>query len=270
MNYFDDITFLRVSRINSRSNSIPCKVIDYWGMGLMLGNGFVKLISGNEDFRLKMPFLYLIHPGCCSSWESMDGTERENRWFIIQGPRAERMVTALQPYCTSSTSIIHLNGYQDLIRIHQRMLKLHQYGVPSKAYRLAVCTEEFIGTVYDLLSDTRQKSPVFLLVAELVKEIGNAPGATYDFMELARRKRISYDHFRRRFQEYTGLPVHEFLLQKRLEFGLMLLRESEDSIKEISERCGFPRQAEFTRFIRQRTGMTPTNLRLRPDVDSIR
>ena len=149
------------------------------------------------------------------------------------------------------------------------MLRLYRYGVPSKSYRLAVCVEEFMGAFYDALKDTRRDTPVARLIMETVSAIGSDPGASYDFADLARRNNISHDHFRRCFQEYAGKPIHEFLLQKRQELGVSLLRESGESIKEISFRCGFARQADFARFIKLRTGMTPSELRQCPVLDSI-
>ena len=268
MNYFDDIDIISVDRVISRNDGQPGPAHNYWGIGLMLGDGYVRLIRRDQETKqFKMPFLYLIQPNPegGGAWNAVDGAERDNRWFIAQGPRAERLITALGEQAeTDQRNRIHLKSYQELIRLHDKMLHLFRRKIPSRSYQLAICLEEFAGAVYDALAVSKQSSPVFQWIAQTAEIISAEPGAMYDFSELARKQHISIDHFRRCFQEYAGKPVYEFLLEKRLDLAKNLLRNSTDSIKEISERCGFPRQAEFARFIRHRTGVTPSELRKQP------
>ena len=272
MNYFDDVGFLSVDHVVSRSNGKPSTPHVFWGIGIMLGDGYVKISGRSHETKLlKMPFLYLIRPNPEGGgfWGSVDGTPRDNRWFTARGPRMERLVDALSEKGETEPPIqIHLKSYQELIHLHDKMLHLFQHNIPSKAYHLAVCLEEFAGAVYDALADTRQNSPVFDYVAKIAEMISSDPGAEYDFPLLAQDYRISYDHFRRCFLEYAGKPLYEFLLEKRLTLADSLLRESRCSIKEISERCGFSRQAEFARFVKKRTGLTPSELRKKPSLDS--
>ena len=268
INYFDDLEVQSVSRVKSCVNGSTHCVHDFYGMGLILGTGSVKRIEAGQEYHLAMPLLYLIYPGINGSWGVLDGSERENRWFILRGARAERIVNAMKTNCVSACPTIKLFDCRDLVEIHQKMLRLFHYGVPSTAYRLAVCVEEFVGTFYDTLLETKRDTPVARLILETIKEIGDNPGASYAFADVARRNNISYDHFRRCFQKYTGKPIHEFLLQKRLDLAVSLLQESGESIKEISFRCGFAQQTDFARFIKLRTGMTPSELRQRPALDS--
>ncbi len=271
IDYFDDVVFRQVSRVVSRRDGAPSLRHEFWGLGIMLGNGFVKTSSvSGEQKILKMPFLYLIQPSQGGSfWGAVNGEERDNRWFIMQGSRAERIVKSMEKVLDrKSGKFIYLKSYQELIAIHQKMLHIFLRGIPSQHYQLAVCLEEFVGAICSAMTVTRQNSPVFDYVAKIAEIISADPGVAYDFPQLARDHRISFDHFRRCFHEYAGKPVYEFLLEKRLVLADSLLRESCCSIKEIAERCGFPRQAEFARFVKQRTGLTPSELRQKPDLDS--
>lgn len=267
MNYFDDLICKQVGGVISRVDGAFCTVADIWCVGLMLGDGFIRRrFPGGEDI-LRMPFLYLGRPQGSGAWGVVGNAQRENRWFILQGERAGRVVAALEEYQDETDRVIRLSNYRELIAIHQKALKLYQNLIPSKSYQLALCVEEFIGTVYDLLQVARLDSPSFHFAAKMAEMICNAPEGSYDFAYLAARHGISYQHFRRCFQEYTGLPVHEFLLEKRLSLAKRLLQEASLNVKECSDRCGFPRQAEFARFIKQRTGFTPSELRRQPQFD---
>ena len=265
MNYFDDIDFIHVAeKSTARNSGNDFTVSDgRWGIGMLLGTGYVrKKIHGSPSpILLKMPFLYLVHPGDYSNWYSVDGAVRDNRWFIARGARAERMVRAMDVFLKNGSPAIYLDNFQELIRIHKRLMHLFQCNVPARQYLLGVCAEEFIGAIYHQISARNRKSPVFQFIAEVVEEISLNPGLRRDFRRMAAESHVSYDYFRSCFQKYTGLSMRDFILQKRLEQAVELLNNSNQSIKEITYLCGFPRQAEFARFIKKKTGLTPSLLR---------
>lgn len=272
MNYFDDIEFISVNRVISRKDNPPGEGNLFWGIGFMLGEGCVKTIASDGKINVyQMPFLYLLspNPDKSTSWGCVDGVQRDNRWILMQGPRAERIVTALRKHPQkNSNNHFQLNSYHELIQLHEEMRLLFLRNIPSKAYRLAVCLENFVGVIYDSFALSSQKSRVFQYVAKIAEMISSNPAEEYDFLSLTRKNHISIDHFRHCFLEYAGKPLYEFQLEKRLLLARDLLQNSSESIKEISERCGFPRQSEFARFIKQRTGITPSEFRKYSSMDS--
>lgn len=262
MNYFDDISFIHVAKRITSADSLD-HLVNSWGIGLMLGNGLVKKIVSDSlpPISLKMPFLYLIRPGDHSGWQSVNGATRENRWFVAAGPRAERMVTALSELLTPGNPSIRLERYTELIMIHQQMLELFQKNIPSRAYQMAMCAEKFAGTIYNLQELKEKKFPVYSLIGEIAEQICLHPEQTVDFKKTARKNHLSYDYFRRCFQKYTGQVMRNFQLQKRLDMALDLLHNSNMSIKEISDLFEFSCQNDFARFIRRKTGFTPSEIR---------
>lgn len=79
--------------------------------------------------------------------------------------------------------------------------------------------------------------------------------------ELAERSHLSESHFRRKFQEATGLPPHRYLLKLRLEQAQELLSKSLMSISEIAIRCGFDSQSHLTSSFTSSVGITPARYR---------
>jgi AraC-like DNA-binding protein len=106
---------------------------------------------------------------------------------------------------------------------------------------------------------TRQ--PIIQVISDLIKEMTENPGRSYDFKKIAAQHKISYYHFRRCFIQYTQIPIHEFLLQKRFALAIHLLKNGQDSVKEIADRCGFRTSSDFSRFVKERSGTTPSELR---------
>ena len=268
MNYFDDIEFVHVAKKICYQDSInQLNPNNWWGIGMMLGSGFVRKIVSDTlpPIILKMPFLYLVRPGDHSGWlHGVKGSPRENRWFIASGPRAERMVTALSELLNGNSPAIYLERYTELIVIHKRMQDLFEHNMPSQSYQMAMCAEEFVGTIYNLHNLKERKFPVYQVIGKITEQICCHPEQSFDFKEIAGENHLSYDYFRRCFQKYTGQTMRDFLLQKRLDHAMKLLHGSDMSIKEITDFCGFPRQAEFARFIKKKTGFTPSEIRRQP------
>ena len=78
--------------------------------------------------------------------------------------------------------------------------------------------------------------------------------------DLARACNLSPSYFARRFKSATGVPPHQYLIQKRVERAKRLLRGSLPII-EVALECGFSHQEHLTNVFRRATGQTPAVFR---------
>lgn len=60
---------------------------------------------------------------------------------------------------------------------------------------------------------------------------------------------------------HLGMTVYQMIQDRLFQEALKLLRESKNPIKEITFELGFSDQAYFARFIRRRTGLSPSEVR---------
>jgi AraC-like DNA-binding protein len=79
--------------------------------------------------------------------------------------------------------------------------------------------------------------------------------------EVARHAGISPSHFSRMLKERTGRSFTELLRQCRVDLACNLLRNSEQSLAEITDHCGFCDQSYFTRVFQDVKGVTPKQFR---------
>lgn len=232
-----------------------------WAIGLMQGEGFCGRNMDGHIHYIKMPFLYIVHPSDTGAWFCVDGVARDNRWFHLKGARAERIVEALYKHCSADYPFIPLKNCSSLTFAHEKLLELYQTFLPSKKHLLVLAAENFIGAFYESLLSGKEETPIMRKMALLAQKIAEEPQKEYNALLLAREYYISKDHFCRCFRQYAGTSLHQFVLQKKLEMCLELLTNSFLSMKEISGLAGFPRQAEFARFIKNKTGKSPSSFR---------
>ena len=78
---------------------------------------------------------------------------------------------------------------------------------------------------------------------------------------LARVSRISAAHFARSFRLAFGVPPHRYLLTRRIERAVALLRETDLSITDIAFQTGWKSLGTFGRIFRDVTGTNPGAIR---------
>lgn len=64
-------------------------------------------------------------------------------------------------------------------------------------------------------------------------------------------------YLNKRFTAAMGMPLHQYLIKRRIHAAKLLLTQSNESMETISERVGFSSHAHFTKMFREVTGMTP-------------
>jgi len=65
-------------------------------------------------------------------------------------------------------------------------------------------------------------------------------------------------HFSRLFKRFVGYPLHQYVIEKRVEVACRLMHEGQLSLKAIATQVGFADQSHFTRHFRRLRGLTPT------------
>lgn len=81
--------------------------------------------------------------------------------------------------------------------------------------------------------------------------------------EIGNRFKLAENSLVRDFKNDTGVPPQKYYMQIRLEYACKLLIETELSLEEISEECGFWDRNHFTRFFRKQWLCPPAEFRRR-------
>ncbi|WP_082585489.1 helix-turn-helix transcriptional regulator [Hydrogenophaga sp. Root209] len=102
------------------------------------------------------------------------------------------------------------------------------------------------------------------LLRRLLRAKDRMDGASHEewpIHRLAQVSAVSQAHFSRSFKDAFGIPPHRYLLTRRIERAVALLRDTDLPITEIAFQTGWKSLGTFGRIFRDITGEAPGNLR---------
>ena len=111
------------------------------------------------------------------------------------------------------------------------------------------CTAVDFGNAYDDI------------VSDVKRQFENAYHEQYTLDMLAKQYNISVSSLSHRFQAATGVSVMEYLQYCRMANAKQMLAETDCSIGEIVEKCGFSDNSNFSRTFKKLNGCSPTVFR---------
>jgi AraC-like DNA-binding protein len=102
------------------------------------------------------------------------------------------------------------------------------------------------------------------LLRRLLRAKDRMDGASHEdwpVRRLARVSGVSEAHFARSFKQAFGVPPHRYLLTRRIERAVALLRDTDLPITEIAFHAGWESLGTFGRTVRDVTGESPGAIR---------
>jgi AraC family transcriptional regulator len=80
-------------------------------------------------------------------------------------------------------------------------------------------------------------------------------------IEIASIAGLSVSHCKAAFRDSVGAPVHQYVVQRRVERAKVLLSEGTLTISEIALETGFSHQSHLAYHVRRLLGVSPTDIR---------
>ncbi len=79
--------------------------------------------------------------------------------------------------------------------------------------------------------------------------------------DIAQAAGVSVSHLKTIFRDATAVPVHQYVIQRRVERAKQLLSEGTLSIREVAQETGFAHQSHLAIHVRRILGCSPKTLR---------
>ncbi len=78
---------------------------------------------------------------------------------------------------------------------------------------------------------------------------------------IAKLAGLSPSHLKDTFRRSLGVPVHQYVIQRRVDRAVRLLRQSTIPISQIASETGFSHESHLAAHIRRTTGTSPSDVR---------
>jgi len=79
--------------------------------------------------------------------------------------------------------------------------------------------------------------------------------------ELAKIAAVSPSHFKTLFKQSVGMPVHRYVIRRRVEYAAELLAGGDAPLADVALQAGFANQSHMARAMRHVLNVTPARLR---------
>ena len=96
---------------------------------------------------------------------------------------------------------------------------------------------------------------------QITEYIGDNLSNNLSLAEMANLLQMGPCHFARAFKESTGLSPHQYVLRRRVERALQMLKETRTNLADIAYDLGFSSQGHFTTVFSKIVGVSPSNYR---------
>ena len=134
------------------------------------------------------------------------------------------------------------NTHADLIRTEISILSLFDRETQTERVLSARCISRN--------NISHRKSQFEQRMTEFIEQ-------NYTIAYMAYLCNMSVTAFKKRFAEYYKLPPHRWFVKQHLHRAAELLLSEDLSIKEVSHRCHFGSQSQFTSRFKGEYGVTP-------------
>lgn len=145
----------------------------------------------------------------------------------------------------STLSLLHLSD--ETVRPDEFACKQALFADLVNQYRLETAAQE------NAVADPVVRSAVSYIDTSLHFKL--------DLSKLAKEHYLSYIQFSRRFKNATGSTPQEYITALRLKRAQKLLAESDLTVKQVAQTCGFANEYYFSNFFRKHCQMSPGQFR---------
>jgi transcriptional regulator GlxA family with amidase domain len=129
-------------------------------------------------------------------------------------------------------------------------------------------TESLVSSPGPANADVLQDPALLRRLLRAKDRMDAASHEAWSVKRLAEVSGVSEAHFSRSFKRAFGVPPHRYLLTRRIERAVSLLRDSGLSITDIAFATGWESLGTFGRIFHDITGRSPSAVRLETQADT--
>ncbi len=163
-----------------------------------------------------------------------------------------------EPFIAASTiTVLNQSSTYDYSKIFNDIIAL--YGKPIRPYGLlkSKCYD-FLNELCSSFRKERIYSKKYMPIAKGIAYLEQTNFYDLSIAEIANLCHVSESHFRKLFEQYSGVSPQQYKTNKMLRLAKDMIRSGDLTIKEISINLGFSDAGYFSRWFKKNAGITPS------------
>jgi AraC-like DNA-binding protein len=223
------------------------------------GGGIFESSQGSAQ-TVQAGDLFIIYPEVWHRYHPNPDTGWDEYWVEFDGDYVRRLMlhAAFKP----ESPILKIGMQQPLLQLFLDSVEVTRCQPAEYQYLLGALAIQIIAHT---LSAIRQKSyegrPVDQVIREAKQLLSRQSVAPIPLEHFADQLHMSYSAFRRLFKAQTGFSPRQFALEVCLRRAKDLLQHTDKPVHAVAEELGFESAPYFSRFLKQKTGLSPSELR---------
>ena len=227
-----------------------------------ISEGYGVLETDNNIFAIKPGTVMIIRPEVWHRYRPDQKTGWHEHYVGFDGEIARHLLE--QSVFSSRQALIHCGYREELIDTYLKLFDLVQQETPGFQQ---VCSGLVIKLLGYIVAFKKQQDFSGKYIEQVIQKIRFHMHETVeekiDLPKMAGNHQIGYSYFRKMFKRYTGVSPRQYQLELKVLRARELLLTTDKSIKEISYQLGFNSIYYFSRFFKDKAGVSPSDLRTR-------
>ncbi len=233
-----------------KRNNSPIYVFEY----IISGTGAVK--TGAAEFYPSEGDIYILHRGSSHEYYSDDRNPWIKVWFNAKGTLIDHLMEVYK-----LGNINHIQNY-DLSGLFFKMIEIARMNSIDHRRifeQASIVLHELLIKIAAKLEGEKE-SPNYdaLKIKQYLDQHIEDKVAVKDLGDLVYH---SPSHIIRIYKKEYGVTPYDYLLNKKLEMAILMLLNTNMSVKEIAFKLKFADEHYFCNFFKSKTGQSPSTLR---------
>lgn len=145
--------------------------------------------------------------------------------------------------------------------LYTKLYEICEVFEKQKLYADRICAGLLIAVISEILLMQAAPQQSENLVDAIIDYIAENYGRALDNAAIGKKFGYHPNYINRLFVKQTGMSLHRYILNFRISQAVTQLFYTKRSLVEISQNCGFPDYAYFSRVFKQQHGISPSEYR---------
>ncbi len=176
----------------------------------------------------------------------------------MDGPMAEQIVRSFGftegLHNVGPAPLNYINALESMIQGPGRQ---NEIGASSLAYQLLCVAAQHHGT------NSESRKHATLIEQATNRILASWPDPSFSVERLADELHIHRSTLARRFRQTTGTTLTDYITAMRLQNAVGMLKATTLSVAEIANQCGYADPNYFSKHMKTKLGMSPSEFRKR-------